>query len=65
MRAYIATTGVLFIMIAGAHVVRVVSAERHLMRDPWFMATTVLAVALAVWAAALFRGTGRSNRHSV
>ena len=62
MKAYIATTGVLFLLIAGAHVVRVVSAERHLMRDPWFIATTVLAVGLAVWAANLLRGGRGVNR---
>jgi hypothetical protein len=54
MKAYIATTGVLFLMIAGAHMVRV-SSERHLARDPWFIATTIIALALVVWAARLLR----------
>ena len=54
MKAYIGTTGVLFLLITGAHVLRV-NSERHLMRDPWFIATTVISVALAVWAATLLR----------
>jgi hypothetical protein len=54
MKTYLATTSILFALIALAHVVRVFQ-ERHLARDPWFIATTVIAVALVVWGTRLLR----------
>ena len=54
MKSYIVTTGLLFLALVGAHVARVVQ-ERHLVRDPWFVVTTILSIALAVWAWRLYR----------
>jgi len=61
MRAYIATTGVLFVLLAVAHVIRVFQ-EPHLARDPWFLLTTLLSVILAGWAFRLFRSASKFNR---
>jgi hypothetical protein len=53
MKAYLATTGTLFVILAALHLWRL-TLESHLARDPWFMLTTLIAVALAVWAWRLF-----------
>jgi len=54
MKAYLATTGVLFVIVTVAHVLRVV-AEPDLARAPWFVLMTVATAALSVWALRLFR----------
>ena len=54
MRAYIATTGILFVLLTAAHVVRAFQ-ETHLVREPWFWLVTVIPGVLAVWALRLFR----------
>jgi hypothetical protein len=53
MRAYLATTGVLFVLLTVAHVVRAFQ-ETHLVREPWFWLVTVLPCVLAVWALRLY-----------
>jgi len=60
MRAYLATTGTLFVLLALVHVWRAFE-ERHLARDPWFILTTLIAAALSAWALTLFR-QNRSSR---
>ena len=54
MRAYLLTSGAIFALIAVAHIWRL-TLERHLLTEPWYLALTALAAALAVWAAALLR----------
>ena len=54
MRAYLATTGIIFVLLTVAHVVRVFQ-ETHLARDPWFVLVTVLSFILAIWALRLYR----------
>lgn len=61
MRAYIATTGILFVLLASAHVIRVFQ-ESHLARDPWFVVTTLISVVLAGWAFRLYRSANKFNR---
>lgn len=59
MRAYVIITGVIFALLVVAHVWRA-TVESHLARDPAFIATTVLAVALSIWAGRLaWRSTSR------
>jgi len=60
MKAYIATTGVIFSLLTVAHVVRVFQ-ETHLAGEPWFWLVTVIPAILAVWALRLFR---RAAPHS-
>jgi len=59
MKAYLVTTGVLFLALAVVHVLRVLQ-EQHLARDPWFIATTMIALTLAGWAFRLFATTRRA-----
>jgi hypothetical protein len=60
MKAYIATTGLLFLALVAAHVLRLVP-EPHLARDPWFLLTTFISLGMASWAFMLFRSTLRSQ----
>lgn len=61
MRAYIATTGILFLALVTAHAVRLVP-EPHLARDPWFLLATLVSLAMAVWALVVLRSTRRPER---
>ncbi len=56
MRAYLATTAVLFVLLTVAHVVRGFQ-ETQLVREPWFLLMTVIPTILAVWAMRLYRKT--------
>jgi hypothetical protein len=49
MRAYIAVTGTIFLLIVGAHLWRA-TVETALARDPVYIALTVTAALLAGWA---------------
>lgn len=60
MRAYLITTGSVFTLITLAHVWRVVAESASLARDPFFIALTVVAAGLSVWAWRLLRGLTRS-----
>jgi hypothetical protein len=50
MRLYVLTTGVIFALLAVAHVFRVIQESHHLASDPWFLIITLVAAALSVWA---------------
>lgn len=50
MRAYLISTGVLFALVALAHVWRVIAESRELATDPWFVLLTILSVAMSAWA---------------
>jgi hypothetical protein len=50
MRAYLVTTGVLFALIVGAHVLRVWAEGVRLLSDPWWILLTAAAAAMSVWA---------------
>ena len=54
MRAYIATTGIVFGLLTATHIWRAF-IERHLLADAFFVVATVIAVALAIWAILLLR----------
>jgi hypothetical protein len=53
MRSYVATTGIIFALIVVAHIWRVIVESPSLARDPWYIALTLAAGMLAVWAARL------------
>lgn len=55
MRAYLISTGVLFALVAVAHVWRVIAESSELATDPWFILLTVLAVGMSAWAFRLLR----------
>ena len=60
MRAYIATTGVVFGLITAAHIWRVAEEGRHLATEPSFVLITAAAVSLCLWACRLLWPTSRS-----
>jgi len=60
MKAYLVTTGVVFGLITVAHVWRVVAENPHLAKDPIFIALTVIAAGLTVWAWRLLKNSSRS-----
>jgi hypothetical protein len=60
MRAYVMTTGVLFGLIAVAHVWRVFEEGAGLAADPFFILLTVAAAALCLWAWRLIRLSTRA-----
>jgi len=53
MKAYVLTTGTLFGLIAAAHVLRMILENPRLATDPWYLALTLLAGALCLWAVRL------------
>jgi hypothetical protein len=55
VRAYIASTGILFALIVGAHIWRVFVEGPELARSPSYIAITVLAAGLVAWAWRLLR----------
>lgn len=50
MKAYVVTTGTLFAALVVAHIWRVVEEGAGPAKDPFFIAITVAAAALSVWA---------------
>jgi hypothetical protein len=60
MRAYTIITGIVFALLAAAHVWRI-AAERHdLATQPEFVAITVAAAALSAWAFVALRRSTRT-----
>ena len=55
MRAYLISTGVLFALVAVAHVWRVIVESRALATDPWYVLLTILAAVMSAWAFRLLR----------
>jgi hypothetical protein len=49
MRAYVTTTGLLFVALVLAHIWRL-TVEPELAHDPIFWSFTVLAAAMGLWA---------------
>ncbi len=50
MRAYTAVTGAIFILLVGAHFLRIVDEGLGPLRDPIFVVTSLLSLAMALWA---------------
>lgn len=59
VRAYLATTGFLFALLAVAHLLRTIAESSRLSTDPWFIfegpGIGIIAAAICVWAWRLFR----------
>ena len=60
MKAYVITSGVIFGLVAVAHVLRMIAEGAHVTGNPWFLLITAVATGLAVWALSLLRGQARS-----
>ena len=65
MRAYLVTTGLIFALLAIAHVLRTIAESSRLAADPWFMlegpGIGILAGLFCLWAWSLLRRTARSH----
>jgi threonine/homoserine efflux transporter RhtA len=56
VRAYVLTTGTLFGLLTGVHLVRLVAEGPHVATDPFFVIATLAAGAMCLWAVYLLRG---------
>ena len=50
MRAYVLTTGLIFTILALAHVARFIAEVAGFLTEPAFLVTTLLAIVMAIWA---------------
>ena len=55
MKAYVATTGIVFALLTLAHLWRVAAEGRHLLTNPWWDGITISAASFAIWAWRLLR----------
>lgn len=60
MKAYVVTTGTLFALLVVVHVWRAVEEGAGVLRNPFWVAITLIAAALSVWAWRVSRVTSRS-----
>jgi hypothetical protein len=61
MKAYIMTTGVIFALLALAHLLRIIVEGPHLARSPFFIIITVVAGGLCLWAGLLIFSIRRNT----
>jgi hypothetical protein len=59
MRAYTITTGIVFALLTVAHLWRIVGEQRSLATQPEFVAITLAAATLSVWAFVTLRRSSR------
>jgi hypothetical protein len=64
MKPFLLVTTIVFGLVTIAHVWRIFGESAALARDPWFLALTVLAAALSIWSAVLFRRAQRGTLSS-
>ena len=65
MKAYLATTGVVFILLFGVHLWRMIAEAGGPGRDPFFLLITLATAAFATWAAVLLFRPARSGSGSL
>lgn len=58
MKAYVLTTGSIFVLVTLAHVWRMAD-EPDMAKQPWYLALTVATAGLAAWAWTLLRRPAR------
>jgi hypothetical protein len=61
LRAYVITTGLIFVLVLAAHVARVFAEGFHLVTEPTFAFTSLLSLAVSIWAWRVFRGSSKPN----
>ena len=59
MRAYVLTSGLIFLALALAHAARFVAEGAAPLHNPLFITTSLLGWGMALWAAVIFRSAGR------
>ncbi len=60
MKAYVATTGVVFVLMTLVHVWRVVVEGPQLAKNPHFILFTLLSVGLSIWSWRVLQRNARS-----
>jgi hypothetical protein len=64
LKAYLITTGLLFALLASAHILRTIAERSRLTTDPWFLlqgpGIGLIAGALCLWACRLLRRPARA-----
>ena len=55
MKTYVTATGALFGLLVVLHIWRALEEGARVARDPWFVAFTVVAAGLCLWAWRLLR----------
>ena len=60
MKAYLATTGAVFVLVTVAHILRAIE-EPGMALTPWFILLTLASAALSVWALRLYLKMPRRN----
>jgi hypothetical protein len=59
MRAYVLTSGLIFLVLALAHVARFVAEGAGPLHNPLSVASSLLGLGMALWAAVIFRSARR------
>jgi hypothetical protein len=59
MRAYVLTSGLIFLAVALAHAARLLAEGFGPLQQPIFTLSSVLALAMALWAAVSFNSSPR------
>ncbi|HKZ80173.1 MAG TPA: hypothetical protein VJ124_18000 [Pyrinomonadaceae bacterium] len=59
MKAYVITTGAIFLLITIAHILRIAMEGRHLASEPLYILLTVASAALSIWAWRVLTGLNR------
>jgi len=55
MRAYVGATGTIFLLLAGAHLARVLAEGTGPLREPVFVVTTVGSILMMLWAVIVWK----------
>lgn len=55
MKAYLIVTGLIFALIAAAHMARVALEGAHVLTRPLFIVFTLLAIGMFAWTIAMYR----------
>jgi hypothetical protein len=55
MRAYVLATGIVFGLLAVAHLARMIGENRDPAQTPWYVGITLVAAGLSAWAFVVLR----------
>jgi len=61
MKAYVMTTGTVFGLLVVAHIWRVIEEGAALAKNPWYIAITIAAAGLFLWAVLVLRQIHKSH----
>ena len=57
MKAYVTTTGTIFLLVTLVHIWRAIEEGPGLLKNPWWILITLAAAALSIWAFRLLRSS--------